>query len=473
MIKTEIKILLVGLGPHAKRVYMKCFDEYGITPTLIVDLECKKTEIENYLSDRNMNVPVFGIDDKYRDCEELPADVYHELYVLVKKMAISHCIISTEPKAHKAYLLFCLKNHIHILVDKPLTAPKNVINDINKAKQILEDYNVISDLYRKATEQGPLTFQLQCQRRWHNGYKLAHKIVTEMIKKYNIPITSMHITHCDGMWNMPDEFVLRENHPYKYGYGKLFHSGYHFVDLLAWFASANNLIAEKKTDYVEMYASAVTTNDFMHIVNKNDYHNLLQTNKFDNIFNHYDEYHFENYGEVDFNSILTFKNQGKNVMTATMNLLQDGFSRRSWSTLPEDTYKANGRVRHEYVNIEIGPLMNIQIHSYQSKEISDRVVGQYTIGEVEHFNVYIFRNVGLIGGKPMEKYTLQELYDNEEILLGFNETARVKAFDEFINCNCDPNAIYDHKLGMMILSKGYEALCHKQSGQFTCIGFDL
>ena len=146
MMKTETRILLVGFGPHAKRVYMKCFDEYGITPALIVDLECKKTEIGNYLSDRNMDVPVFGIDDKYRDCEKLPADVYKELQALVKKLGISHCIISTEPKAHKAYLLFCLENHIHILVDKPLTAPKNVINDINDAKKILEDYNIIGSI---------------------------------------------------------------------------------------------------------------------------------------------------------------------------------------------------------------------------------------------------------------------------------------------------------------------------------------
>ena len=73
----------------------------------------------------------------------------------------------------------------------------------------------------------------------------------------------------------------------------------------------------------------------------------------------------------------------------------------------------------------------------------------------------------------MEKYTLEELYDNEEIVLGFNETARARAFDEFINCSSDQNAIYDHKLGMLILSKAYEALCRKHKGEATCIGFDL
>jgi hypothetical protein len=33
---------------------------------------------------------------------------------------------------------------------------------------------------------------------------------------------------------MPSEYTSREGHPYRYGYGKLVHSGYHFVDLFAW-----------------------------------------------------------------------------------------------------------------------------------------------------------------------------------------------------------------------------------------------
>ena len=33
--------------------------------------------------------------------------------------------------------------------------------------------------------------------------------------------------------------ILRDNHPYKYGYGKLLHSGYHFVDLISIFLRAN------------------------------------------------------------------------------------------------------------------------------------------------------------------------------------------------------------------------------------------
>ena len=41
---------------------------------------------------------------------------------------------------------------------------------------------------------------------------------------------------------MPHDYDI-ENHPYKYGYGKLFHSGYHFIDLLAEFVKLNKFVS--------------------------------------------------------------------------------------------------------------------------------------------------------------------------------------------------------------------------------------
>lgn len=54
-----------------------------------------------------------------------------------------------------------------------------------------------------------------------------------------MPINKISISHSDGNWNMPSEVIFRENHPYKYGYGKMMHSGYHFIDLLSWFMEIN------------------------------------------------------------------------------------------------------------------------------------------------------------------------------------------------------------------------------------------
>ena len=82
---------------------------------------------------------------------------------------------------------------------------------------------------------------VQCQRRYHDGYLFIVDYLRKFIKDFGIPLTYIDILHGDGCWVLPNEFFERENHPYKYGYGKLMHSGYHFVDLLAWLLKLNRV----------------------------------------------------------------------------------------------------------------------------------------------------------------------------------------------------------------------------------------
>lgn len=468
----QAKVVLIGLGPHAKRIYMKCFEVNHMQPALIIDLESSKQEVIKYVEEQNIETELYFVDDKERNAILLSEKTQKEILKLIRKANITHAIISTEPKAHYAYICFCLKNNIHVLVDKPLTAPINVSTDIDMAQRIQKEYDDIKELYINAKNQGTI-LQVQCQRRWHKGYQLVHKIATDIVEKYGIPITAIQLSHCDGMWNMPDEFLFRENHPYKYGYGKLFHSGYHFVDLVAWFEQINNELQDKVPNRVELFATSVRPSDFMCMINKKDYNHLFKDDKFDYIFDQYQHYEFEKYGEIDLYSILQFKHQDRVVSTVSLNLMQNGFSRRSWNKIPQDTYKANGRVRHEYMNIEIGPLMDIQIHSYQSKEIKDREKGKVGIGEVEHFDIFVFRNVDLIGGKPMEKYTLEDLYGTEEVIQGYNEDARQQCFFEFINCNVKGDPIFEHELGIQILAKEYESLCNRVDNKSAMVCFSI
>lgn len=468
-----VKTILVGLGPHAKRIYMNCFQQNSIEPTIIVDLKSNEKEVLDYIKEKKLSSIPYFVDDKFRDSEELfPWDA-KELENLIIKNQITHAIISTEPKAHFAYIKFFLSHNIHILVDKPLTAPSNVITSCEQAQKISKQYDEICSLYDNAQKTKRTILQVQCQRRWHKGYIFIHKLAMDMVLKYRIPITAIQMTHCDGMWNMPDEFLERENHPYKYGYGKLFHSGYHFVDLVSWFEEINNLLEEKKPNHIQMYSTAVRPSDFMQMINEEDYHRLLKSNKFDALFQNMDSNMFSDYGELDLYSVFQFKKEDKVTSTVTMNLMQNGFSRRSWDTLPEDTYKGNGRVRHEYMNIEIGPLMNIQVHSYQSKEIKDRCKGKTGVGEVEHFDIFVFRNVDIIGGVPMEKYTLSDLHQENMQGMGYNEGARQTCFKEFLEERVTGDPIHEYALGIHILEKEYEALSIQSNGGIPFVDFQV
>ena len=150
--------------------------------------------------------------------------------------------------------------------------------------------------------------------------------------------------------------------------------------------------------------------------------------------------------------MLTFyNNSGFTITTASLNLLHNGVSRRAWIET-RDFYKQNGRIRHERVNIEIGHLMNIQVHSYQSKEISERTSNEENVGGLEHFDIYIFRNP-IIGGLPFEEIHLGDLYTEKEKkeFLGYNELSRELFLDNFFKGNTCKGDIKDQALAIEIL----------------------
>lgn len=87
--------------------------------------------------------------------------------------------------------------------------------------------------------------------------------------------------------------------------------------------------------------------DFLAMLDNKNYQSLLDTDKFSELFKNKAAQGFNEFGEIDYDAILTMRHDQNIISTVTLNLHQNGFSRRAWSELPEDTYKSNGRVRHE------------------------------------------------------------------------------------------------------------------------------
>lgn len=463
---SDYNIILIGLGPHAKRIYMNLFKKYMIVPKVIVDLKSKKKEIEDYLEENNFrNVELYLIEDIQRDSEELNDSVSKELSAIIKDKNIRHAIISTEPKSHFAYAKFFLENDVNILMDKPITAPIDVNNNPEQALKIKEEYGILCELYKKKKDH--ISFKIQCQRRFHEGYIYVKKTLQEIVREYNIPVTYIDIYHNDGMWNMPSEFFDRENHPYKYGYGKLFHSGYHFIDLLAWLLEVNRSTKNKQINKAEMYVSTYNPADFFNVFNNYDYKKIMKTNRFEKTISCPEK--CINFGEIDFHSIINFKQDDKLITNCSINLMQSGFSRRAWYELPKDTYKSNGRVRHERLNIQVGPLMNIQVHSYQAYEIADRdKMCNNNVGSVEHFDIYVFRNSQLIGGKTFEMLDIATLSDKDKKFFnGYNEKARENCFINFLLNIDDSSDILEHRVSIELTEKAYEIMSrHEQISNF-------
>jgi predicted dehydrogenase len=460
--------MLIGLGPFAKKHYVNFFKKQGIYPKFIVDLDINKTKLNEFLDIQQLTAPLFLIPEQDRDLQILPETTKKALLELIQTHHISHAILATEPKAHFAYLDFLIENNVNILVEKPLTAPKGCSFSIDSAAKIEQHY---AHLLKKSQEH-EVRVDLQCQRRYNPMYQFLIKEIESFVEEFNIPITYCDIYHCDGMWNMPDEFVYRENHPYKYGYGKMMHSGYHFIDLLALLLETSYKKSSKKPDEAEIYAVPFNPSDFLELVNQDDYTNLFKNREYDHIFSNREQLGFDTYGELDFFSLIQLFCNGKRLTTCSLNLLQTGFSRRAWNSLPEDTYKGNGRVRHERINLQFGNLFNIQVHSYVSSESRDKsTLNPLDAGGLRHFEIYLFRNSELIGGEPFRRLNFEDFTEN--LTHSFNEISRDECLLRFLQDLPSLSSLKDHQFGINILSNGLQAIAKSNMNQFPIQKFSI
>ena len=332
-------IALIGLGPHSKRIYLNYFKKHNTNFALLVDLDSKRQEVRDYLDNNGFkSTRIFTLSDTIKDNDLLPKDIESNLLAVCKTLEISHIIISTEPKAHNMYIHFALENNFDVLTDKPITVTKNMTS-LRSIEKVRKQYYDILDLANNTD----VMCKVMCQRQYHKGYEYIKKILNDTVKKYQIPITYIDIYHCDGNWEMPHD-LLKENHPYKYGYGKLFHSGYHFIDLLSDFVKINNqLKGNKKISKAEVYSSALTPNEELNIFNKDDFQRIFKEQQIPEYYNQDELPKFNKFGEKNFYGSLDFRNKNNQLIThCNLNLLHYGFSRRGWIET-KDFYKSKDR----------------------------------------------------------------------------------------------------------------------------------
>ncbi len=441
-------VALVGIGPHSKRIYLPYFKKHKVNLALVIDLNSQKETIKNYLQENGFkNTRIFTIDDLHKDDDYLPNEIYSNLLAVCNTLEITHLIISTEPKGHFMYLEFALKNNINVLTDKPITVTKNMTS-LKSIEKVRKQYYDILELAKHSKG----ACKVMCQRQYHKGYEKIKEVLTNTVDQYQMPITNIDIFHSDGAWEMPHD-LLKENHPYCYGYGKLFHSGYHFIDLLSDFIKINDSLGGNKSIVSgEVFSKVFTPNDEINILNIEDYKRLFKNQEIPNYYEINSKPTFDKFGEKDYHGLLTFYNKnGFTITTANLNLLHNGVSRRSWIE-SKDFYKSNGRIRHERINIEIGHLLNIQVHSYQSKEICDRTDDEEQIGGLEHFDIYFFNNP-LIDKEPFKEMHLGDMYSTKEKkeFQGYNELSREIFLTNFLNNKDCKGDIRDQALAIEIL----------------------
>ena len=464
-------IMLIGCGPHAKRVYIPILKEtemsFGTQLKAIVELKEKESDVSKYIKKFFDNVECIYVDRfKQKYTHELPEQVETQLNRIVKDKKINGVIIATDPLNHMQYALWAQKQNLNILMDKPISTYENIANSIEQARHLQVDYKLLMKNYNSNK-----AFIINAQRRFLPQFEIVQNLINEIAKKYGMPVTSMQSTHSDGQWRLPNEILTLKYHPLL-GWGKVSHSGYHFIDMASKIVKDSFISAEKQFDELSVYSKFIRPSGLLKMQPQSDLKKIFGI-KYEDIDKRTDDeilklYKTNNEAEVDATALINLSCGGTPLTNITLNLLHNGFSRRSW-LLPntKDLYKGNGRVRHEYYNIEQGCLQNIQIHSYQSSDKHDiNTENDFLIGGNNHYDIYIFKNTGILGGKTFEQITGKEIaeeysLDKSKVM---NELARHEAVKEFLEvitekrkANETKGNIVDHSLSVQLMSMIYES----------------
>ncbi|HVC36264.1 MAG TPA: Gfo/Idh/MocA family oxidoreductase [Candidatus Dormibacteraeota bacterium] len=480
-----VNVLLIGLGPHARRIYVPALFAFAsdlpVRLVAAVDLKRQKDTINTYLQEQDHELEMLYL-DSFDPKAGIPDHARVILDALVEKFDIQGVVISTEPTVHKAYAEWALSNGLNILMDKPVSARKRISLDATEAKGLIDDYYELLDIYNAHQSDKPTLFSINVQRRYDYGFDKVRELIAETTQKFNMPITSMQIMHADGSWRFPKEILTQESHGLSDGFGKVSHSGYHLFDM-AWQLYKTSLVPDKQPDSLEIFSSTFNPTGLDVCINENDYIKYFG-DEFERTGLTSQQYikTVGDYGEMDSFNVIRLMKRGSNICNISVNLLHSSFSRRSWALPNADLYKGKGRVKHQQFIIQQGPFQCIQIHNYQSKHEHDvDNSNEFGVGGNNHFDIYVFRNVGMYGeGEAFTKISSQDLEKQADTAGLTIENAKYRIIREFIEFMLGNITIQDvksnintHEIPVKIMSGVCQSSANMHTNNNPLIGIAL
>lgn len=466
-------LMLAGVGPHARRFYLPAIatlgPRYGVRLVAAMELESGRDSAARALAENGLEAEIHTVG---RFETEMPADAKRSLDAIADRLRPSALIVATDPLSHRPYVLWAMRRGMDVLLDKPITTRRGAVSDPVAAQGIEMDFNEILTAWYEARRQRPVVVSVCAHRRYHPGIEEAIRIVREVCEKTGCPVTDIHAHHADGQWRLPEEIRTQDHHSYHSGHGKASHSGHHFFDCIYRFYQAGT-VSGKSSDSMRVYASFVQPHGLLRQLTRADYERLFSPDYLPTC-PHSDEEldrQFRDFGEVDLNAAITFLSDGVAMGQASLNLLHNSFSRRGWLYPPADLYKGNGRVKHEHHRVHVGPFLAVAIHSYQAKSDHDASDdADLRPGGNNHFEIQIFRNTRMIGGKEVEVIHLDQLagFDRSRLYI---EQVKEGVVDEFFRYLAGKlteqelrSPLWDHAIPVRMLSAVYESHANLQRG---------
>ena len=476
------KILIIGCGPHATHFYIPSIlkmaaSSGGFRLSGVLDIEPRRVRVIEELAERGADVPAWFVAPF--DGDDLPPEASELLDGMLARDVFNAVVISTDPLHHLCYAKWAVSRGLPILMDKPVTTSEGAALDLAAARRIAGDYDGLLALYLSRPSPRP-PFVLCAHRRYHPGIIEARRIVSDVCARTGCPVTHVHCAHADGQWRLPHEICTQLHHSYFQGHGKVSHSGFHFIDCVAEFWRDGLRASGRTADDVEVFSAFVRPDGLAEQIGRLQYGKFFGSAEYDAACPEDDAGLARRYaacGEVDAAVTLSLRKNGIPFSMATLDLLHNSYSRRAWLAPDRDLYKGNGRVKHEDHSIQVGPFLNVRIQSYQSKDRHDICLPEKDEepGGNNHFELLVFRNERMIGGRAFERVPLREIGAARGFTADslFITQVKERSIREWLDAIADPaatgpnlqSAFADHRAGAHLMSAIYEAYVRRGLGQ--------
>ncbi len=351
-IKPEsLRIAVIGCGPYARNVHLPILQSSSIEPSLLIELEGFSAKLDGLVSadiDRLL-LP--------RHCRlGFASDIEQKERVeqSLRRQSITHAILCCEPMAHWDYLRLLSEMKIDVFCDKPIIAIPNVCLELGQLS-VLRDLH--RELFLRYEKPGASRLIVNLEyRNWQTHIEFIERCVDYANKFDTLPdMTSFF--YSGGNWYMPEEYMTREGHPFKDGYGVLFHTGFHFVDLLAHYLDSLMTATNDQIERVELYTSVDTP---LEQLGRMGYLRELP-----GASPGWDPSKTVSMGETSvFQSMRVITKRGRTTQVR-FELQTCGLSERRSGVLPEDNYKGAGRLREEVLQSSFSPGLFIRFENYK------------------------------------------------------------------------------------------------------------
>jgi hypothetical protein len=417
------KLIVIGAGPHYQKQYQGVLESFHNEIALLIDLEDKEESIRLFFQKKALKPRyMLFLQESLRNALT-PALIHSLIAPRVDLTSVDGVILSTEPKARKAYALWAAECGLPVFMDKPTSA----FSDWNKMDSLLGDFEEIEQVAHR----NRVPIVVSCERRAHPGYLWSQKYLRDLIEETRLPLTGIDIHFAGGIWHLSDEYSTIEKHPFKYGYGILLHSGYHYIDLLATFLSLNQpFFQEEEPTYRCQYMATFPSDQTW--TQGSPYYASIDSEKTPFLSD-------VPYGETDLLLMGQMQNKGRTWTQFSLKLLGTSVSmREEKSFLPF----LKGKIRQEHVILHLGHLCSLQVRSNPLKKLNP---SRYPL---EDFNITILHNPLLKGREPIVtigRKELSQLFPEIPQNSSFNSYARQWQLREFLQRRTGNSSFSSHR----------------------------